>query len=155
MPSRETCTRLLSYWAPYEEYASFTPRRANFNEGYVVRIDRSAAGDADFTAAKAQIMQSLSEKLQAQDTDRLVRAETMDELKKTNLGRYIIINAIVGGVAVLLVVVTALGNYGQMSYTVLKRTRQIGIRRALGATRSYIYSRDRLAHQPTHLCTLF
>lgn len=127
------------YWAPYDEYSGFVAGKAQFNEGYIVRLDRSLAADADFAAVKGDAMRELSSRLLDEDPDRQVVVETFEDMKKLNLGRFIIINSIVGGVAVLLVLVTALGNYGQVSYTLLKRTKQIGIRRALGANRGYIF----------------
>ncbi|MEM7362622.1 MAG: FtsX-like permease family protein [Pseudomonadota bacterium] len=125
------------YWAPFNEHAHFVAGRTYFNEGYIVRLDRGAM-DGDFLAARAAIMQSIAGTIQDIDVDRDVRVETFEDMRKVNLGRFIIINAIIGGVAVLLVFVTALGNYGQVSYTIFKRTKQIGIRRALGATQGYI-----------------
>jgi putative ABC transport system permease protein len=127
------------YWAPYDDYASFVAGRLQNNQSYLVRLEREASG-SDFASAKARTMQALSRDLVDSDLEREVKVETLDELKKMNLGRFIIINSIVGGVAVLLVLVSALGNYGQVSYAALRRTKQIGIRRALGATRQYVFN---------------
>ena len=126
------------WWAPYDEYSSFIAGRSNFNEGYLVRLDRDGLSGSDFEQRKSTVIQELSERLYEESEEREIFIETVDELRVGNLGRFIIINSIIGVVGLVLLVVAALGNYGQTSYTVLRRTRQIGIRRALGATRSYI-----------------
>ncbi|MBO6655862.1 MAG: FtsX-like permease family protein [Pseudomonadales bacterium] len=124
------------WWAPYDEHSSFIAGRSKTNEAYLVRISRDGTGD--FQDTKAAVIQSLSEQLFEEPVERTILIETVDELRVSNLGRFIIINTIIGAVGVLLVIVTALGNYGQMSYTIFKRTKQIGIRRALGATKTDI-----------------
>ncbi|MBO6659053.1 MAG: FtsX-like permease family protein [Pseudomonadales bacterium] len=124
------------WWAPYDEYSSFIAGRSNVNEAYLVRISREGGGD--FQQRKNTVIQTLNERLFEEPVERTIMIETVDELRVSNLGRFIIINTIIGAVGVLLVIVTALGNYGQMSYTVFKRTKQIGIRRALGATKADI-----------------
>ena len=125
------------YWAPYDQYAVFVAGKEVFNQAYLVRLDRNQASGS-FAEFKSEIIKKLTQDLENLEVDRDISVQEMPELKKFNLGRFIMINSIVGVVAVLLVLVTALGNYGQMSYTILKRTKQIGIRRALGATKTYI-----------------
>jgi putative ABC transport system permease protein len=77
----------------------------------------------------------------AMDRDQPVSAvSTMDELVEASEGQLRLMMALLGtfaGAAALLAVV---GLYGVVSYSVLRRTKEIGIRRALGAQRSDILS---------------
>ena len=69
---------------------------------------------------------------------RIVKVDTMEEIKaKTYLESTVLIK-IFSAVSFLLLAVTSLGIVGVTSFSVTERTRQIGTRRALGATRRQI-----------------
>jgi putative ABC transport system permease protein len=69
---------------------------------------------------------------------RIVEVETMTEVKRETYRDEASINQLLGAMIVLLVFVTSLGVIGLTAYSVTQRTRQIGTRRALGATRAGI-----------------
>ena len=66
---------------------------------------------------------------------RLVTVRTLKEIKDETYSSVHAVTKMLGGVSVLLVVVTSLGIIGLTSFSVTQRTREIGTRRALGATR--------------------
>jgi putative ABC transport system permease protein len=103
----------------------YRPQRA----GLVVRTDGDPKQFAN--AIRSQVLTI--------DRDQPVTAvETMDELLETSVGQQRLTLLLLGafaGVAVLLAVV---GLSGVISYSVAQRTREVGIRRALGAQQSDI-----------------
>ena len=80
----------------------------------------------------------LEEALLASNGERVVEVRTLGEVRADNFRSTRVIVQLLAGVMVLLVLVTALGIVGLTSFSVTRRRRHIGVRRALGATRSAI-----------------
>ncbi len=113
-------------------YSMILPLRVTYVEGfYLIRVTDPARRDEVLNAAVAA--------LEKVDPSRLVRAKRSYEEQRNKY--FANDRAMVGllvTVCVALLVVTALGIIGLASFWVQQRTKQIGIRRALGATRGQI-----------------
>jgi putative ABC transport system permease protein len=78
---------------------------------------------------------TIEAKMLAINPDRIIHLRSLAEVKAETFDSETALIKIFGGVIVLLFVVTSLGIFGLASFSVTERTRQIGTRRALGATR--------------------
>jgi putative ABC transport system permease protein len=85
-----------------------------------------------------QVSATLEDQLLASNPGRVITITTLAEVKADTFDSEAALTKIFGGVIVLLFVVTSLGIFGLASFSVTERTRQIGTRRALGASRGAI-----------------
>jgi putative ABC transport system permease protein len=83
-----------------------------------------------------EVMKLAEQKLAESNTSRIVgRLRTMEEIRNDAYAGDHAMAVILGTVIVALLTITALGIVGMASFWVAQRTRQIGTRRALGASR--------------------
>ena len=126
--------RLQSPWPNWNdvvERSMLVPQRRTSE--YVHYIVRTEPGMRD------QLMPELEAALAKSNRDRIVRnMRTMDEVRKLAYVGDTALIKILGFVVLLLTIITSLGIVGLASFNVSRRTRQIGIRRALGATKQSI-----------------
>lgn len=114
------------------EYSMAFPFRISYGLGsnYLLRTDPARRAEVQKAAVAALMKNSTNRLVMNQDTLTDMRAEYY---KRDRSMAWMLVIAIVA-----LLVVTALGIVGLASFWVQQRTRQIGVRRALGATRGQI-----------------
>jgi putative ABC transport system permease protein len=96
---------------------------------YMVRVEPGAV-DAVYA--------DVEEIVRGVNPDRVITVRTLTEIKLENFQATLGVMKMLSTVIVLLLVVTALGIVGLTSFSVTERTRQIGTRRALGASKGDI-----------------
>ncbi|WP_372016149.1 ABC transporter permease [Pseudoxanthomonas sp. 10H] len=116
------------------EYSMIFPLRPHYNLGgnYVVRTSPER---------RAEVLEAARKVLQANGADRIIledNSKTIEELRHEFFQAPRAMAWLLGIVCVVLLLVTALGIIGLASFWVQQRTKQIGVRRALGATRGQI-----------------
>jgi len=96
---------------------------------YVARVEPGAIDS---------VYSELEELIREIEPGRVVTIRTMEEVKRRQFVMQVALIKILSVVIFLLVAVTSIGIVGLTSFSVTERTRQIGTRRALGATRGDI-----------------
>jgi len=114
-----------------KDYAMFLPVTLPYTmTDYVLRVDSSR---------RAEVLAAVDATLDKVDARRvLLNRDTFDEIRHKYFRQDRAMAYLLAGVSIALLIITALGVVGLASFWVQQRTRQIGIRRALGATRGDI-----------------
>jgi putative ABC transport system permease protein len=124
-------------------FVAATGFMSTFTENSVLAPFRPLGGSSTYVVRTKpgrlnEVLKAAQKKLEGINGSRIISAKSMLEVRarayRSNRG----LTLILGATASILVAVTAFGMAGLTSYWVTERRRQIGIRRALGATRAAI-----------------
>ena len=142
--------RVVGVIAPYRKYGEFTQRGLNMVFFRVPNVVRNAPTHGNFTigpeanhilirvrpGTPASFEAELSDRLRPGASGITYRIRRLDAERKTMLRTSIAPVAALSVVALFLILMVALGLTGVLWQTVTRRTREIGLRRAVGASGS-------------------
>jgi len=114
-------------WSGVERTMLVPQRRATSNVRYVIRTE---------SGYRDEVMPQVEEMLASMTDNRIIRG--VDTMESTRQRSYLLDSSMVRiltFVVIVLTAITGLGIVGLASFSVARRTKQIGTRRALGATR--------------------
>jgi putative ABC transport system permease protein len=122
--------RMQGSWphSPWAERVVLYPGRPA-NDRRIRYLVRAEPGTID------ELYTVLEERLLQVNNGRIVGVRTLGEIKAQTYLPNLVVGKLLGVLSILLVFVTSLGLVGLTSFSVTQRTREIGTRRALGATR--------------------
>jgi putative ABC transport system permease protein len=124
--------RLVTPWAGWGQFEQSTLVSVRSDGGPRIAV-RTRPGELEAT------VKAVEEALWARNPQRVVDGlRTMPEMRAEQYQSDRALVVIMAAITLCLLGVTALGIVGQASFWVTQRTRQIGVRRALGATRGQI-----------------
>jgi len=123
-------TAATGLFASYEENSVLVPYvLIGESNNYMVRVQ---PGQLD------AVMKAAESKLYALDENRILHSKSMQQVRADAYRGDHGLIVLLTGICIALLIVTAFGIIGLTSYWVAQRRQQIGIRRALGATRQAI-----------------
>ncbi len=114
---------------PYEQFAAITRAR----EAQMTLIVKGRAGAGALAAPLTRLMRQIN------PNQPLYNVLTLDRIVSAQLARPRLVMTMMGMFAAMALVLASAGLYGVMSYAVARRSREIGVRLAIGASRRDVF----------------